>query len=130
MPYPVRKGPPGGHTPAEVTEDPEHNHARLQAAGTSLWEKKYSIGSGNHVYGAPGTRADAQGCEPGPGGTPVGGGGTDRLASSVAAGSRVLSPRDPTPTERAPSEPPVAAIGWIRGRGSPSPEPRALWPRS
>lgn len=40
LPYPVRQGPPGGHTPAEVTEDPEHNHARLQAAGASLWRKK------------------------------------------------------------------------------------------
>lgn len=60
LPYPVWQGPPGGHTPAEVTEDPEDNHTWLQAAGSSLWGKKYTVSSGSHVREARGTRADAR----------------------------------------------------------------------
>lgn len=124
MPYPVRQGPPGGHTPAEVTEDPEHNHARLQAAGASLWEKKYSVGSGNHVYGAPGTRVAAQGCEPGPGGTPVVGSGRHRLAG-LQRGSW-----EPSPFPKRPHANPTGPIGapsschWV-DQGPWQPQPRA-----
>lgn len=59
-----------------------------------------------------------------------GGGGTGRLASNVAAGSQVLSPKDNTLTERAPFGAPSGRHRVDRGRGIPTPEQRALCPRS